>query len=124
MNDQYRHDLSDAEWAVLAPFFPTPPRRRGGQWRAHRPIVNGILHRLRTGTPWRDLPDRFGPWQTVYDRFRDLRISGRLDHLLEALQFRLNAAGRIDTDLFCIDGTNVRAARAGAGAGGEKPTPR
>src|SRR5689334_164842 len=111
MKDQHRHDLSDAEWAALAPFFPARPRRRGGQWKDHRPIVNGILHRLRAGTPWRDLPERSGPWQTVYDRFRDLRISGRLDRILAALQLRLNAAGRIDADLFCIDGTNVRAAR-------------
>jgi transposase len=124
MKDQLRHDLSDAEWAVLAPFFPTLPPRRGGQWKDHRLMANGIFHRLRTGTPWRDLPERFGPWQTVYDRFRDLRRSGRLEQILSALQLRLNAAGRIDADLFCIDGTNVRAARAAAGAGGEKPPPR
>jgi transposase len=119
----HRRDLSDAEWAVLAPYFPPTPPRRGGQWRDHRTILSGIFHRLRTGCPWRDLPGRYGPWQTVYERFSDLRKSGRLAELLSALQRRLNDAGRIDHSLYCVDGTNVRAARAAAGAsGGKNPT--
>lgn len=115
-----RHELSDAEWGLIAPFFPRPPIRRGGQWRDHRTLLNGVLWRLRTGAPWRDLPDRYGPWQTVYDRFRGLRRSGRLDDLLASLQLRLTDAGLIDPDLFCIDGTNIRATRAAAGAAKKK----
>jgi transposase len=116
----HRRDLSDAEWAVLAPYFPPTPPRRGGQWKDHRAMLSGVFHRLRTGCPWRDLPARYGPWQTVYDRFRDLRKSGRLAELVSALQLRLNDAGLIDHALYCVDGTSVRAARAAAGAAKKK----
>src|SRR5947209_13488750 len=87
-------------------------------------MLNGIFWRLNTGAPWRDLPERYGPWQTVYDRFRKLRRSGLLDRIIERLQLRLNEAGLIDPDLFCIDGTNVRAARAAAGAAKKKSAAR
>src|SRR3954447_25684376 len=115
-----RHELTDQQWELLAPFFPRRPRRRGGQWRDDRQMLNAILWRLNTGAPWRDLPERYGPWQTVYDRFSKMRQSGLLDRILARLQFRLNEAGLIDPDLFCIDGTNVRPARAPAGAAQKK----
>jgi transposase len=115
-----RHELSDQQWELLAPFFPPHLRQRGGQWKDDRLMLNGIFWRLNTGAPWRDLPERFGPWQTVYDRFRKLRRSGLLDRLITRLQLRLNEAGLLDSDLFCIDGTNVRAARAAAGAAKKK----
>lgn len=119
-----RHELTDAQWDLLAPFFPPRPRKRGGQWKDDRTLLNGVFWRLNTGAPWRDVPDRYGPWQTVYDRYAKLRRSGRLDQIIAALQLRLNEAGRIDPDLFCIDGTNVRAARAAAGAAEKKSAPR
>ncbi len=115
-----RHELSESEWALIAEFFPPRPRRRGGQWKDDRAMLNGIFWRLRTGAPWRDLPERYGPWKTVYDRSRNLRRSGLLDRIIERLQLRLNEAGLIDPDLFGIDGTNVRAARAAAGAAKKK----
>ena len=87
-------------------------------------MLNGIFWRLNTGAPWRDLPERYGPWQTVYDRFWRMRRSGLLDRLIERLQLRLNEAGLIDPDLFCIDGSSVRAARAAAGAAKKKPARR
>jgi transposase len=114
----HRRDLSDAEWAILAPLLPTTPPRCGGQWRDHRLMLSGIFHRLRTGCPWRDLPGRYGPWQTAYERFAHLRRSGKLADLLSAPQLRLNAAGLVDHSLHCVDGTNARAARA---AGGKIP---
>lgn len=120
----HQRDLSDHEWALLAPFFPAAPARRGGQWKDHRTTLSGAFHRLRTGCPWRDLPGRYGPWQTVYERFAALRASGRLAAILSALQLRLNAAGLIDHSLYCVDGTNVRAARAAAGAAGKKSARR
>lgn len=119
----HRRDLSDAEWAILAPFFPKTPPRRGGQWKDHRTTLSGVFHRLRTGCPWRHRPGRYGPWQTVYERLTDLRKSGRLADLLSALQLRLGEAGRIDHDLDRVDGTNVRAARAAAGAAKKDPPP-
>src|SRR5262245_8032665 len=119
-----RHELTDQQWELLAPFFPRRPIQRGGQWKDDRFMLNGILWRLNTGAPWRDLPERFGPWQTVYDRFRKIRKSGLLDRIIERLQLRLNEAGLIDPELFCIDGTNVRAARAAGGAAKKKPAAR
>src|SRR3954464_12223567 len=115
-----RHELTHAQWQLLAEFFPTLPPTRGGRWKDHRLMLNGIFWRLNTGAPWRDLPERYGPWQTVYDRFAKLRQSGLLDRIIERLQLRLNEAGLLDPDLFCIDGTNVRAARAAAGAAKKK----
>jgi transposase len=119
-----RHELSDPQWAELADFFPPRSRKRGGQWKDDRLMLNGIFWRLNTGAPWRDLPERYGPWQTVYDRFTKMRKSGLLDRILERLQLRLNQAGLIDPDLFCIDGSNVRASRAAAGAAKKKSTAR
>ena len=118
------HVLSDQQWELVAPFFPARPRKRGGQWKDDRLMLNGILWRLNTGAPWRDLPERFGPWQTVYDRFRKVRRSGLLDRIIDRLQLQLNDAGLIDPDLFCIDGSNVRAARAAAGAAKKKSAAR
>jgi transposase len=72
---------------------------------------------LHTGAPWRDLPrDTYGPWQTVYERFNRWSKDGTWGRLLEALHVRLDADGKIDWGLFCIDGSSVRASRAAAGA--------
>ena len=119
-----RHELTDDQWALVSDFFPTRPPKRGGQWKDDRTALNGIFWRLNTGAPWRDVPDRYGKWQTVYDRFNAMRKCGRLDRIIERLQLRLNEAGLIDPDLFGIDGTNVRAARAAAGAAKKKSAAR
>ena len=119
-----RHALTDEQWALLVEFFPPREPRPGGQWKDDRLMLDGILWRLNTGAAWRDLPDRFGPWQTVYDRFSELRKSGLLDRIIDRLQLHLNEAGFIDPELFCIDGTNVRAARAAAGAAKKKSPAR
>ena len=58
-----RGELTEAAWTRMAAFLPANGRR-GGQWRDHRTVLNGILWKLRTGAPWRDLPERYGPWQT------------------------------------------------------------
>jgi transposase len=79
-------------------------------------MLNGIFWILGTGAPWRDLPERYRPWQTVYDHFRKWRKSGVFDDILEALQVKLDNNGYIDWELWCVDGSSVRAARAAAGA--------
>jgi transposase len=109
-----RHELSDGQWELVRDLFPA--QGRGGKWSDHRTALNGVLWRLNTGAPWRDLPERYGRWQTVYHRFNAWRKAGLLDRLLERLQQRLDQAGLIETDLWCIDGTSVRASRAAAGA--------
>lgn len=110
-----RHALSDVQWHRIEHFFPTNGGR-GGQWKNHRLMVDGILWMLKTGAPWRDLPEPFGPWQTVYERFKIWSQKGLWDEVLKELQKEFNIEGRIDWELFCIDGSNIRAHRCAAGA--------
>lgn len=70
-----RPELTDAEWAVLQPLLP-PERGRGRPFTDHRTVLKGIFLRLKTGAPWRDLPARYGPWETVYSRFARWQRSG------------------------------------------------
>jgi transposase len=79
-------------------------------------MLKGIFWTLRTGAPWRDLPERFGPWQSVYDYYRNWRNNKTFNRILQVLQIRLDQEGKIDWDLWCIDGSSVRASRAAAGA--------
>jgi transposase len=111
-----RHELTDEQWDVLKELLPAP-LLRGRPRRDLREMLNAIFWLLRTGAPWRDLPERYGPWQTVYEWFNRWRRDGTWDKMLEALQIRLDGEGRIDWDLWCVDGTNVRASRAAAGGG-------
>ncbi len=112
-----RHELSDGDWELIEDLFPGNGKCAGRPWRTHRTMINGIFWILRTGAPWRDLPEHYGPWQTVYDRFNRYATDGMLDGILERLQVRLDEAGRIDWDLWCVDGSSIRASRAAAGAG-------
>jgi len=111
-----RHELTEEEWRAIEPLLPNE-RRRGRPWKNHRKVINGILWILATGAPWRDLPGRYGAWQTVYDRFAKWRRSGLFHSIFRVLQERLDADGLIDWDLWCIDGASVRASRAAAGGG-------
>jgi transposase len=123
-----RHQLTDEQWDAVEPLIPRKAARTGRPPEDPREMLDGILWVLRTGAPWRDLPERFGPWQTVYDYFRAWRKGGVFDRVLEALQVRLDRQGKIDWDLWCVDGSSVRAARCAAGAdkkvAGGTPTSR
>ena len=77
---------------------------------------------MRTGAPWRDLPEEFGPWQTVWDLFDKWNNNGILDEILRRLQAAAVDRGEIGEELWCIDGTVIRAARC-AGGGGKKGIP-
>jgi transposase len=111
---QARGDLSDAQWELIAELFPK--QARGGKWNDHRVVFDGILWILRTGAPWRDLPERYGKWQSVHHRFNRYRKNGTFDKVLKVLRIRLDKDGYIDWDLWCVDGSSVRALRAAAGA--------
>jgi transposase len=111
-----RHELTDEQWAFVEPLVPLSTARTGRPPKDRRTQLNGIFWILSTGAPWRDLPERFGPWQTVYDHFRNWRKSGIFARIIEALQVKLDKAGYIDWQLWCVDGSSVRAARAAAGA--------
>ena len=110
-----RHELSDQQWERIAHLLPQNGKR-GGQWKEHRLLVHAILWILATGAPWRDLPERFGPWGTVYDRFRKWVRNGLWHKILQHLQVQSQAKGTIDWNLFFIDGSVVRAHKAAAGA--------
>lgn len=114
-----RGDLTDAEWERLRPFLPVS-NRRCGRWRDHRQVIDGILHRVRTGVQWRDLPERFGPWKTVYERHRLWSADGTWERLLQQVQAAADAAGDIDWDV-SVDSTIVRAHQHAAGARTEPP---
>jgi transposase len=114
----HRYELTTAQWECIAPFFPDQEHSGGPgcPWKDHRTIVNGILWRLHSGAPWPDIPQRYGPWQTVYDRFNRWRRDGTWATILDALLLRLDKAGLIDRDLWLVDASVIRASRAAAGA--------
>ncbi|WP_328940322.1 IS5 family transposase [Streptomyces sp. NBC_00250] len=114
-----RGDLSDAEWERLRPFLPVS-NGRCGRWRDHRQVIDGILHRVRTGVHWRDLPERFGPWKTVYERHRLWSADVTWELLLHQVQAAADAAGEIDWDV-SVDSTIVRAHQHAAGARTDPP---
>ena len=76
-----RQEISDEEWAVIAPLLPVAVGR-SRPWLDHRAVVEGIVWRFRTGAPWRDVPERFGPWNTIYKRFDRWARDGTWDRLL------------------------------------------
>ncbi|MFI2415739.1 IS5 family transposase [Streptomyces sp. NPDC018947] len=109
-----RHELTDQEWELLAPLIP---RAATGRPRvSYRQVVNGMVYKIRTGISWRDLPERYGPWQTVYTRFRRYAIDGVFTRALQQIQARADAAGDIDW-LVQIDSTIVRAHQHAAATG-------
>ncbi|MFE0102936.1 IS5 family transposase [Streptomyces sp. NPDC059009] len=115
-----RGDLTNAEWVRLEPHLPMPGQR-GGRWNDHRRVINGILFRVRTGIPWRDLPERFGSWKTVYERHRRWSADGTWDRILTAVQTDADLAGRIDWSMVGVDSTSCRAHQHAAGARKKKP---
>ena len=118
-----RHELSDAHFKLIEPFLPVA-EGPGHPWNPHRPIVNGIFWRLRTGCQWRDIPERYGPWQTIYDRYVRWRRDCTWDRILQALQVKLDEQGKLDWEQWSLDSTSIRAHRAAAGArkkGGATP---
>jgi transposase len=110
-----RFELTDEEWARLAPLLPALTRQRGGRWPDHRQVLNGILFRARSGVPWRDLPERYGPWQTCYKRFARWEADGTWARIEAALRTQADAAGELDWDAQ-IDSSVVRAHQHAAGA--------
>lgn len=111
-----RRDLTDEQWERLRPLLPPQKPRRGRPPKDHRQIVNGLLWLNRTGAPWRDLPERYGPWQTVATRFYRWRRAGIWDRILADLQQQADAEGTLDWSLHHVDGTIIRAHQHAAGA--------
>ena len=120
-----RYDLTDEEWAILGPLLPCEHSGKAGHpYRPHREVLNGIFWILRSGAAWRDLPERYGPWTTVYDRFRRWRERGLFDTMLNALEAQARRAEQIDFEFSAIDGSTVRAHKSAAGAQKKGSRPR
>jgi transposase len=111
-----RYELTDTAWQRLEPLLPPSKPRTGRRNRDHRRILNGILWIHRTGAPWRDLSERYGPVGTVSSRFYRWRQSGVWARNLSALQAEADARGEIDWDLHFVDAAIVRAHQHAAGA--------
>lgn len=88
----------------------------GSSGAGRRQVVNGILRKLSTGAAWRDLPERYGPWKTICERFRRWSADGTCDRLLAHAQQHSDAVGAVDWTVVCLDSTTVRAHQHAAGA--------
>ena len=103
-----RYDLSDFEWSVIEPLLPNKPR--GVPRVDDRRVLNGIMWVLRSGAPWRDLPERYGPYTTCYNRFNRWRKKGIWDRLMDAI------VEAYDGDIQMIDSSSVRVHQHAAGS--------
>ncbi|MFF0458599.1 IS5 family transposase [Nocardia africana] len=127
--DRYRV-LTDRQWELLELLLPESEGRVGRNSSENRRVVEGMLYRLRTGVPWRDLPKAFGPWQTVWKRHRRYAADCTWDRVLTVLLALADTTGDLDW-VVSIDSTSVRAHQPAAGArdrftdqGGQPPTGR
>ena len=111
--------LTDEQWAIIAPLLPeekrSPSGRRGRPWRPAREVLNGILWILRTGARWKDLPDRYPPYQTCHQRFQRWVRAGVMERILQALAQDLKAHGQLDVRECFSDGTFVVAKKGRRG---------
>lgn len=121
-----RYELTDEQYALLEPYLPRMKRTGGHPWSDHRRALNGLFWKLRSGAPWRDIPERYGPWSSIDDRYRRWCREGRLTVMLVALRTERDARDQLDWEQWWVDSTQIRASRAAAGArnqGGPPTTP-
>lgn len=109
-------ELTDEQWAQLEPLLPPQRPRMGRPPHDHRLMLEGMLWVARTGSPWRDLPDGYGPWQSVASRFYHWRRTGVFAQVLTGLLEQADAAGTLDWLLHMVDSSTVRAHQHAAGA--------
>jgi transposase len=111
-----RGDLSNSQRQKLQPLLPPQKPRTGRSSNDHRQTVNGILWVLRTGAPWRDLPQRYGAWQTGSGRFYRWQKLGLWQRMLEQLQQQADTEGKLNWEIHFIDSSVIRAHQHSAGA--------
>jgi transposase len=98
---------------LIEPFLPVAAT--GPLARRLRDQFNGVMWRLRTGSAWRDVPERYGPWSTVARKFREWALAGVFQNLMDGLIAEAAARGQVDLTLVCVDSTVARARRDAAG---------
>ena len=112
-----RYDLTDEEFALVEPLLPPERSGKPGKlYGSHRVALNGIFSVLRSGAAWRDVPERYGPWSSVYDRYRRWKNSGLFQHVLDALEAQARKAEAIDFEFGAVDGSTVHAHKSAPGA--------
>jgi len=119
-------DLTEEQWAIVAPLLPRRERRqgrRGRPWQDARAVLNGVLWILRTGAPWADLPERYPPYQTCHRRFQQWVRAGTWDRVLRALAADLAERGGFDLREGFIDAT-FAGAKTGAAPSGRPSAAR
>ncbi|GAA1673245.1 IS5 family transposase [Fodinicola feengrottensis] len=108
--------ISDELWAVIEPVMPMRGGRRGRPWNDHRLTLEGIVWRFRTGTPWRDVPDHFGSWQSLWERHNRWSVDGTYVRMFTTVQAGTPDGGAELMRLLSVDSTNVRVHQHAAGA--------
>ncbi|NYF96951.1 transposase [Janibacter cremeus] len=108
--------ISNELWDVVEPVLPTNVGRRGRPWNDHRTTLEGIIWRFRTGSPWRDLPAEFGPYQSVWQRHRLWSIDGTYEAMVAAVHEHAGLGHEDLEAILSIDSTSVRAHQHAAGA--------
>jgi transposase len=122
---QRMHDrdvLTEEQWARIEPLLPAVKGAMGRPCAPHRPVLEGIVYRYRAGVPWRDLPERFGPWQTVWKRHHRWSADGTWDRVLAEVLADADAAGQLDWRV-SADSTVVRAHQHATNAAREVSSP-
>lgn len=114
-NDDRYQVLTDKQWELLELLLPKSQGHVGRNFANNRLVVEGMLYRLRTSVPWRDLPEHFGPWQTVWKRHRRYAADGTWDRVLTALVALADTTGDLDW-VVSVDSTIVRVHQHAAGA--------
>lgn len=110
------NEISDALWTVIEPVLPSLAVRRGRPWNDHRLTLEGIVWRFRTGSPWRDLPEYFGAWQSIWERHRRWSDDGTYVRMFAAVRAAVPEREEQLERLLSIDSTVVRAHQHAAGA--------
>ncbi|WSS24632.1 transposase [Streptomyces sp. NBC_01190] len=105
--------MTDAGWALIEPLLPVAAA--GPLPRRVRDQFNGVLWRFRTGSGWRDVPDRYGPWSTVYSRFSAWARAGVFQDLMDTLIAEAAARGQVGLELVSVDSTIVPTHHESAG---------
>ncbi|MFC4424871.1 IS5 family transposase [Deinococcus navajonensis] len=113
----WREEISDDQWQHLALLLP-PQVGLGRPYLDHRPIISGIIWVLRTGAPWRDVPERFGKWTTIHSRFRRWTAKGIWQIMFAELLRQADLSGQLNWSKHFVDGTVVRAHQCASGARG------
>ena len=108
-----RHELSETKWNRIKEILPPERKPQGGRpAKNNRLMLNGIIYWLKTGIPWRDLPERFGPWKSVYTRFRTWTLQGVWEKLFQ----HLIEQDIVDESTLMLDSTTIKVHQHGSGA--------